>query len=62
MSCYPEVHASRHSCGDNIAFKPKAWAALYLNHALEKFNCDKLEFLWLFSSGGHVREPRPVSV
>ena len=22
----------------------------YLNHALEKFNCDKLEFLWLFSS------------
>ena len=28
----------------------QAWAALYLNHALEKFNCDKLEFLWLFSS------------
>ncbi|CAH0378609.1 unnamed protein product [Pelagomonas calceolata] len=34
----------------DAVFKPKAWAALYLNHALEKFNCDKLEFLWLFSS------------
>lgn len=31
-------------------FRPKAWAALYLDHALEKFNCEKLEFLWLFSS------------
>ena len=30
--------------------RAQAWAALYLNHALEKFNCDKLEFLWLFSS------------
>ena len=34
----------------DAVFKPKAWAALYLNHALEKFNCDRLEFLWLFSS------------
>ena len=33
----------------NLIFT-QAWAALYLNHALEKFNCDKLEFLWLFSS------------
>ncbi|KAH8080451.1 hypothetical protein JL720_9147 [Aureococcus anophagefferens] len=31
-------------------FKPKAWAGLYLNHALEKFPCPKLEFMWMFSS------------
>lgn len=31
-------------------FAPKAWAGLYLNHALEKFPCPKLEFMWMFSS------------
>ena len=48
----------------DAVFKPKAWAALYLNHALEKFNCDKLEFLWLFSSVATYGNPgqSPYSV
>lgn len=31
-------------------YKPKAWAALYLHHALEQNHCDKLQFCWMFSS------------
>lgn len=31
-------------------YKPKAWAGLYLHHALEEAGCPKLEFCWMFSS------------
>jgi hypothetical protein len=31
-------------------FKPKAWAGLYLHHALEKQPTPNFEFLWMFSS------------
>ena len=31
-------------------FKPKAWAGCYMCHAMEKFECPKLEFFWMFSS------------
>jgi len=31
-------------------YKPKAWAGLYLHHALEQQACPNLQFVWMFSS------------